>query len=70
MITFKNVFTRFLFRSRTEGQGQLELYSLRQLPTENFTTLSNRVKNCYIKLLNSLDPNPTSPSNLMELICN
>lgn len=42
---------------RTEGQWQLELHSLRQLPADNVITFSNKVENCYIKLLNTLDSN-------------
>lgn len=44
---------------RTEGQWQLELHSLRQLPSENVMSFSNKVENCYIKLLNTLDANLT-----------
>ncbi|XP_050519475.1 uncharacterized protein LOC126893387 [Diabrotica virgifera virgifera] len=42
---------------RTEGQWQLELHSLRQMPSENVMSFSNKVENCYIKLINTLDPN-------------
>ncbi|XP_050518958.1 uncharacterized protein LOC114346296 [Diabrotica virgifera virgifera] len=42
---------------RTEGQWQLELHSLRQMPSENVMSFSNKVENCYIKLINPLDPN-------------
>lgn len=40
---------------RTMGQWQLELNSLRQNYNETVLSYSNKVENCYIKLLNSLD---------------
>lgn len=45
---------------RTERQWQLELHSLRQLSTENVMSFSNKVENCYIKLLNTLDSSLTT----------
>jgi Retrotransposon gag protein len=41
---------------RTEGQWQLELHSLRQLSGDSVMSYANKVENCYIKLLNTLDP--------------
>lgn len=41
---------------RTIGQRQLELTSCKQNIGENVISYSNKIENCYIKLINSLDP--------------
>lgn len=41
---------------RTVGQRQLELTSCKQNPGESVISYSNKIENCYIKLINSLDP--------------
>lgn len=40
---------------RTMGQWQLELHSCKQNFNESIMIFANKVENCYIKLLNSLD---------------
>lgn len=44
---------------RTMGQWQLELNSCKQNPSESVMAYSNKVENCYIKLINSLDDSLT-----------
>lgn len=41
---------------RTFAQWQLELNSCRQGHNESISSYSNRIENCYIKLIKSLDP--------------
>lgn len=45
---------------RTIGQWQLELNSCRQNPKESIISYANKVENCYIKLINSLEDNLTT----------
>lgn len=40
---------------RTQGQWQLELHSCKQNPNEDVISFANKVENCYVKLLGSLD---------------
>lgn len=42
---------------RTTGQWQLELNSCKQNSKENVRSYANKIENCYIKLLNSLNEN-------------
>lgn len=42
---------------RTTSQWQLELNSCKQNVKENVMSYANRIENCYIKLINSLDNN-------------
>lgn len=57
---------------RTIGQWQLELNSCKQLFKENVRSYSNKIENCYIKLLNSLDENldDTSRTACVNLLKN
>lgn len=40
---------------RTQGQWQLELHSCKQGNNESVMSFSNRIENCYIKLLSTMD---------------
>lgn len=55
--TLKNHLLDAYSEKRTMGQWQLELNSCKQNANESVISFSNKVENCYVKLLNSLDDN-------------
>ncbi|XP_025829875.1 GATA zinc finger domain-containing protein 14-like [Agrilus planipennis] len=56
-ITLKNHLLDAYSEKRTISQWQLELNSCKQNTNENVMSYANKVENCYIKLINSLDQN-------------
>lgn len=55
-IELKTYLLEIYAEKRTIGQRQLELTSCKQNIGENVISYSNKIENCYIKLINSLDP--------------
>lgn len=53
--TLKQYLTDAYSDRRTQGQWQLELHSCKQNPNEDVISFANKVENCYIKLLSTLD---------------
>jgi uncharacterized protein (UPF0212 family) len=58
-IDLKNHLLETYSEKRTFAQWQLELNSCKQGHNENVLNYSNRIENCYIKLIKSLDQNLT-----------
>ncbi|XP_028157301.1 uncharacterized protein LOC114350633 [Ostrinia furnacalis] len=66
----KNYLLDTYTEKRTIGQWQLELSSCKQDYNENVLAYANKVENCYVKLINSLESNqsPAARQACVELL--